>query len=245
MFKLLEKIKSRKNIDEIALYTASIGSRDKLLNIDYGKLGRSVTCFCTEDQEPRQGVKYVRVPMICECPVRTARFFKVLPHLFFPEAKCSVWFDNNFKFKNFSIDSLLAQYLSECDLATYSHPERDCAYEEIDACIKLKREDPAVLERQRVFYRQDGLPDHAGLISSGLLIRRHTPEVIDLMSLWWEHLRSFSRRDQVSFTYARWKLNFNYKIIPGSIWNNDYFEWVPHSGAEPRHWIKAHPSSRS
>ena len=215
-----------------------MGNRDSLLDLDFSKIGCKVVCFSDQLNESRLGVEYVKTPLLCDCPVRTARFFKVFPHLLFPDAEYSIWFDNNFKFRDFNPRHMVTKYLSCSDLATYAHPERDCAYEEINACIKLKRDEPGILESQRDFYQQEGLPDHAGLISSGLLVRRHTPELADFMGLWWDQLRRFSRRDQVSFTYARWKLGFKYKIIPGSIWSNEYFEWVPHSGAESRPWLR-------
>lgn len=137
-------------------------------------------------------------------PVRACRMVKIMPHLFFPEYEYSVWIDGSIDIIG-DIHALIAKH-DYPDLLCFKHPKRDCIYEEGKACIDLGKDDPEVINNQLNTYRQQGFPPHAGLIESGVMIRKHNdPEIIKVMEEWWQELSTHSRRDQLSFPVAAWR----------------------------------------
>lgn len=233
MFNFLSKVKPH----QIALYTALFGGRDDLRNFDYSRLGHPVYCFVDRDHPPVRGVSFVKIPALLQCPTRSARMLKLLPHLLFSGAQYTIWFDGNFEFRELDPEKLIKTHLAKADLASFAHPERNCAYQEIDACRDLGRDDPKILEQQRQYYMKAGLPKEIGLISSGFLIRRHTPELQEFCNAWWQQLVQHSRRDQISFSYLLWKMKFSYQAIPGNVWDNEIFICTQHSGQEAKNWL--------
>jgi hypothetical protein len=70
-------------------------------------------------------------------------------------------------------------------------------------------------------YRQQGYPEHNGLVEDNFLMRRHNePEMIRFAEEWWKNVLEFSRRDQLSFNYVAWKLGTDFEII------NDKVLWI-------------------
>lgn len=135
---------------------------------------------------------------------RKCRMVKILPHLFFPEYDYSVWVDGSIDIIG-DIRALIATH-DYPDLLCFKHPKRDCVYEEGKACIDLGKDDPQVINNQLDAYHRQGFPEHAGLIESGVMIRKHNdPEIIKVMESWWQELSTHSRRDQLSFPYAAWR----------------------------------------
>lgn len=88
------------------------------------------------------------------------------------------------------------------------HPRRNCVFEEIRACIKRKRCDEMKLRRQERAYRGH-IRRGKGVIQSGLMMRKKTPEVIKLMREWWEELQKYSTRDQISMAFVTRKMKIN------------------------------------
>lgn len=88
------------------------------------------------------------------------------------------------------------------------HPRRNCVFKELDRCIELKRCDPFKLLAQKKAYTGK-VKRNAGVIQSGLMMRRKTPEVIDLMRAWWRELQQYSTRDQISMAYVTRYININ------------------------------------
>jgi len=137
-------------------------------------------------------------------PTRKCRMVKILPHLFFPEYEYSVWVDGSIDIIG-DIGALIAKY-DYPDLLCFKHPKRACIYEEGRACIDLGKDDPHLITRQLDAYRRQGFPENAGLVETGVLIRKHNaPNIIKLMEAWWQELSTHSRRDQLSFPYAAWR----------------------------------------
>lgn len=124
---------------------------------------------------------------------------------------------------------LVKMYLpTGIDLALLAHPHRKSVYEEAKACILYNKDDTATINAQMNRYRDDGFPDNVGLSCCGLIIRRNTMSVREFETAWWEEVKAGSYRDQLSFDYTRWKLDFPIATIPGDIFNNPLITIHPH-----------------
>ena len=160
-------------------------------------------------------------------PVRVTKHIKIMPHLYFPEYERSIWVDGRVLVRG-DISSLLDRCLAEKGCAFAMHPWRNSIYDEAQACIQKGKDSVRVIESQMARYRAEGYPEENGLISGGVILRNHhDAQVQQVMEAWWEEVFNGSLRDQLSFNYVAWKNNFNYALIPGDIWENEWFAVVP------------------
>lgn len=102
------------------------------------------------------------------------------------------------------------------DIACWKHPHRENVYQEAKACIRFHKDKPEVINVQMERYRSKGFPKSVVLSACILLVRRNTPRLREFEDFWWNEVKNGSCRDQLSFDYARWKLNMPIAYIPGS-----------------------------
>jgi len=136
------------------------------------------------------------------------RYAKMHPHRL-PELAgfdVSVYVDGSIDIVG-DVHALVSQCLQadpETDLFLYTHPFRDCVYDEARACAGFGHAPVLTLRRQMGRYQREGLPAHAGLYECGVLIRRHTPVMARAMDVWWQEYRQHAKRDQLAITWAIW-----------------------------------------
>lgn len=164
-------------------------------------------------------------------PRRTARYYKCNPQLFFPDADVSIWVDANVRLR-IPPERAVSLWLKG-DLATFKHPDRDCLYQEVRACIRMHKDDSAQLEGQAAAYRAWQMPERWGLAETRVVLRRHTPAARELDTAWWAEIARYSQRDQVALPFVCWRLGRRWDVIPGRVLG-DTHPAVWHT----RHWGK-------
>jgi hypothetical protein len=136
------------------------------------------------------------------------RHAKMHPHLL-PELAgfdASVYVDGSIDIIG-DVHALVSDALQahpETDLFLYTHPFRDCAYDEARACASFGHAHVLTLQRQMSRYRREGLPAHCGLYECNVLIRRHTPMLARAMDIWWQEYRQYAKRDQLAISWVIW-----------------------------------------
>lgn len=216
----------RKNKTEI--YTAIFGEYDYLKeppqidNVDF-------ICFTDKKNLRSEKYKIIRKKPLLKDPARNARMYKVLPHIFLHNYQYTIWIDASFQIKEgITLDELL-RHVGNNNIAIFKHPERECIYEEINACKYYKRDDFDIMEKQINYYHEQHYPKNNGLVACGFIIRKNlTKDVIKLNEEWWSQITQFSKRDQLSFNYVCWKNNINYTVIEGLIWDNKFIKFIGH-----------------
>jgi hypothetical protein len=217
--------------NKIVVYTSVFGGYDGLLPQPKIK-GIDRICFTDRPLKSRCWNIVQVQPQFVDSG-RSSRLYKINPHLFLKEYDISIYIDANFLVVG-NLLHLVNSVLSLKPMAVFDHNKtsydrRDCIYDEYRAIIKMGethaiKDDPIVMQKQIDRYRNEGFPPHNGLISGGVLIRKHNdPHVIRTMDRWWNEFSNGSKRDQLSFNYAAWRENFNYNIIEGDIRNNEWF----------------------
>lgn len=190
----------------------------------------SFVCFTDMNDLDSNTFEVKRYPRINCDPVRCARFFKLLPHLFFPDYEYSIWIDASIVIKKENLRRLVERYLRENDIAMFTHAERDCIYDEGAVCIDSGKDAPTIINAQLNHYRKNGYPRHNGLVNTGVILRRHSaPSIIQVDTDWWNQLVNFSQRDQLSFNYVAWKNGLRWATIEGEIRDSEYFKVTPHA----------------
>jgi len=132
-----------------------------------------------------------------------------MPHLFLPAHDRSVWIDGHLlplvNVEEFARD--------KSGYWLMKHPARNCIYEEANACIQMRKDNPKIIQRQVARYRQDLYPVNNGLVATGVLIRDNNPAFIPVAEQWWEEVRVHSVRDQISFNYVAHKNNLRFNTF--------------------------------
>lgn len=144
-------------------------------------------------------------------PRKKAREIKIMCNRFldfdmclFIDAKFRINCDlNNFVKKNFRHDITLMR-----------HNKRHCIYDEANFCINNNIGNKTNILEQVNSYKKNGFPANFGLYATGILIRKNTPKVTRFMELWYDEIRKYSCRDQISFPYVLWKNPIKFETMP-------------------------------
>ena len=198
-------------------------------------------CFSEENSLP-----------IYEDNNRNAKRFKVLPHRYLQDYEYSIFIDGNMTVRG-NIDELIEKYLSDANVAFFSHNEnnldaRNSAYDEAQTIFDLGeknikrspergilnyKDNPFVIQKQMERYRMLRYPANDGLITGMVILRRHNEkDCIETMENWWTEIKYNSKRDQLSFNYCAWKNDLKFNYMDGDSRDNEYFyrDTKPHIG---------------
>ena len=224
-------------MNKIVIYTAIFGGKDNLLEPDF--IPDNCDFICFTDSSFHSPVWQIRSgEMYNNDPVRSARRYKILAHKFLPEYEHSIWIDGNFILRG-DVNTLINKVLFKNPMAVYDHVKtigdsRNTVQAEAEAIAILAKkgnfkDDPVIIHKQLNIYKDLGFKDDNGLISSGILFRRHNEKnVIKTMEDWWQELVKYSRRDQISFNYAAWKNHLDFIYIQENIRDNLFFNMKQH-----------------
>ena len=145
--------------------------------------------------------------------LKMTRYFKLFPHLFFKDYDLSIYIDATFIVKGNLNEILLRTLNPSYDIYFLQHPLRNKILQELSEVLLCKRETKEIINIVKKRYRKENFPDIIGLTENCIIIRRHNnKKVIKLMDIWWNEIKNYSYRDQLSLNYAIWKLNLNLKI---------------------------------
>lgn len=210
------------------VYTCITGDYDNLREVNSPEKQIDYICFTDRNIES----KTWKIRPIPRClkyldDAKIARCMKIAPHLFLSEYDISVWVDGNIQVMGNMhkfIDENLKNYFS-----IPKHPDRICVYEEAKAVKNLNKDSAEVVDRQMDKYMSKNYPQNNGMVQSGIMVRRHNDKrCIAISNLWWNEVREFSKRDQLSFNFSIWKKNVEVDIINPSIIVSDHFQIWTH-----------------
>lgn len=236
--------------NKIVIYTAVFGGKDELLRPAVIPAGCDFVCFTDEESAQHPSFKKnsdvwdVRiVSRSHEDGVRNARKYKVLGHNYLGGYDISIWIDGNIIVRG-DVKEWISTYLADANIAVFDHNQLlwdpwDCIYTEAQKLIELaekgrRKDDPVVIQKQVARYREEGYPEHNGLLVSMIMYRRHNaPDVRRAMEEWWAEIERGSRRDQLSFNYVAWKQHLKFNWLPGDSRDNPYFKHVYHLEHRP------------
>lgn len=194
----------------LVVYTAISGGYDALKRPAVLPRDCDFVCF-TDDPDLRSDVWQMRpFDMFHVDPTRMARYVKTHPHVYFPDHEHSIWVDANLLLRG-DVRAFVDALSDERPFAAFVHPHRDCVYAEADEIVaRGGLDDERVVRRQVDGYRREGHPEHAGLVETNVLVRRHDdPRVVALMTAWWREIDNGSKRDQLSLPVVARRAGFD------------------------------------
>ena len=96
--------------------------------------------------------------------------------------------------------------------------------------VKVK-DKPELIINQMQRYIKDEYPKQNGLITGGVILRKHNEQdCIKTMEDWWTEIKYGSKRDQLSFNYCAWKNKLKFNYMDGDCRDNSYFYLEKHTG---------------
>lgn len=151
-------------------------------------------------------------------PIREARKYKILPHLFLDGD--TLWIDSTF------IPN------TDCwtvgDFVVVNHPFERCIYREARACLDMGKGEAEEINRQVDYYKSIGIPTSIGVISSGVIYRRQTYLTKSMCETWYEQIQKFSVRDQIGFGLISSVFKGHFTKINWNYTTRNEFIHIPH-----------------
>lgn len=221
------------------VYTSVFGNYDDVVEPKLPE-GWDWKCFSEQNSLP-----------IYEDNMRNAKRYKILPHRFLKEYEISIYIDGNYIIKR-DVNELVDKYLNGVNAVFHNHDsqpaydKRNCIYDEARTILmfgeknmkitpergmKNYKDNPEIIVNQMKRYVNDNYPEQNGLITGGVILRRHNEkDCIKVMEDWWKEIRYGSKRDQLSFNYVAWKNKFKFNYMNSDCRDNSYFYLDKHTG---------------
>lgn len=148
---------------------------------------------------------------------RSNRFFKLQPHTLFPGSNRSMYIDARVKLMQSPTETLTAfRDLAggDHDVFLLTHTLNHDTGREIEWVREKGITAPSVLDAQRSRYAR-----HEGVLNlpacqAPIVIAKRNERTREFFSVWWEEVRDYSHRDQISYAYARWMTGVDARLIP-------------------------------
>lgn len=217
---------SKEVLREIVAYTAVFGKPDVLFEPCFEAWGVNLFCWTDLRFKEKSMWEMVHADLGDLPPAKRNRKVKI----WFPAAwggyEYSLYLDSTVELL---VDPReLIQFLEPgSDICVFRHPDRDCLYEEARAVKRLRKAAPRLVDLQVAAYRERGAPPHSGLWACTVILRRHTSFMRDFCRKWWEEVKRFSHRDQISFPVVVQETGAKVSTFPGSLLDNEFLSWRP------------------
>jgi hypothetical protein len=192
-----------------AIYTAVFNNYDSIKRPKYVNEDYDYVLFVDEQTYKKQfkaiqgSIFDVRRLEDGEDPLMQSKDIKINPHKYLSEYDYTIYIDGSFMQVG-DVSKFTSQ--SKKTFQTCKHPRRNCAYEEALVCIRQGLDYPPRMQRQMKKYEQEGFPKSFGLCMGGIISRKNNKKCNNINDAWWNEIKTFSRRDQLSINYVLWKL---------------------------------------
>jgi glycosyltransferase involved in cell wall biosynthesis len=196
-----------------AVYTAITGKYDVLRDPSVVTAGWDYVCF-TDDPSLKSDIWTIAPIQVGSFDVvKAARRRKILSNEYLIGRDLTVWVDGKLKIEC-NMDEFVARFHGPGPITMLTHPDRDCIYDEAEACKRLRKDDPRTVDSHMSRIRLAGMPKKSGMVDTCIIIRTQTPTIKKLEQEWWRMVESGSRRDQLSFNFVSWRSRTSYKSVP-------------------------------
>lgn len=210
-----------------AVFTAVVGRYESLTDQPQAR-DSSLDWIClTDDPELTSTQWQLRVVPrhLPGDPVRDARRLKILAEPIWGQYERSLWIDNSVQLA-VPPERLLDQWLAHDSFAAPIHSFRGGVNEEFQAVLDSGFDDASRVAEQLHSYCGAGVAEvDRQTLWTGILARRHTPEVRDLMRVWFDHVLRYSRRDQLSLPYCLARSTVSFLAVPMDNYSTIWHTW--------------------
>ncbi len=192
------------------VYTALTGGYDNLMQPQCVAADYDYICFSNDILEDKVGVWQIRpIPFKHRDNTRVSRYPKFHPHVLLKEYDYCIYIDaNNLILDDFIYIRADELYSQHEIVGHVIHPYRNCVYKEIFDCMYYGSDRTWQLIKSLRLHIHEKFPRDAGLFENNLIYWTiHSPELANVLDLFWNIYLSSSRRDQLSLRLAYFKEN--------------------------------------
>lgn len=215
------------SVPKRVVYTILLGGYEELLTQpSIRDCGIDAFCFTDNPELTSEDWTIVHVaPRYPNDIVRSQREIKtrVTRHLgFYSE---SLYIDNTVQLK-VDPEKILEDWLVSGDVVLAAHSFRDRLIDEFDEVVRLNYDDAIRVHEQLWDYALVA-PDllEKKPLWTGMIARRHTPEVSEAMEIWFEQILRYSRRDQLSVRYALDASSCEVRVLEHDNFESKWHKW--------------------
>jgi len=162
---------------------------------------------------------------------RNIRYVKTHPHIIASDYKIVIWIDSNLVIGG-DIGSILRKFINSGKaIGSIRHPIRNDIYEEAEACIALNKGNVDEIKSQIKHYKYRGFVSKGHFENGILLFNLQHHKIKDILEAWWNQIKKYSSRDQLSFMFANQLFEEDPFVImdrPFNVRNNSKFYYTPH-----------------
>ena len=132
-----------------------------------------------------------------------------------------IWLDASFEILNVNFVNDIINLINQQNMILMYHPHRTTIKEEVDILNRMPKFKGQDFNKQYNAYIKEGFNDDKGLYSSGFIIRKINDFMNKFFDDWFNEIKKYTYRDQVSFSYVLWKNNIMPDIvIKQNVFNN-------------------------
>ena len=157
----------------------------------------------SDSPQRETGIWQIRpIPFWNKDATRITRYVKLHPHVLFPDYSLAMWVDQNVLLLGDFEDEIKAFLATDLPIATFYHPTRTNIQDECLACMKLRKDNSEVLKQQLIRYHALNVDNFDLANTNVMLFNLKHPLLPKILTTWWAELEQYSKRDQLSFSFA-------------------------------------------
>lgn len=194
----------RKKSDKIAVYSCLSGSYEQAIPlIDNDESIDKFLIVDNHNVRVPEGFTKIVSNYVNPESVRTARFAKTHPHIWFHDYDFVFWIDSNIHFLGDLRNYTQKLKATEADCGFIIHPVRSNFVEESKILSANKIVDYEIATKQITRYLSDPNLLNEPLFETNFMVSRPSSKTVHkFMGTWWAELNKFTHRDQLSVNYA-------------------------------------------
>ena len=225
---------------QLAIYTVLTGDKEPLGNpiarLQTMHTDLKIDFICFTDEPTLASEVWQCRPLDTHYlpPEKSSRRPKALPHEYLAEYDYSLYIDNICELRRLPIKLDLQRSPGiEYVYRLYRHSTRKTLIEEAIAICSLGYDTAQnVINQLNSYERSLPLTAVSPIHTCTVLLRQHNhPDVVRHGRLWWDHILTFSKRDQMSFDFCRTKTKLQVNALEGTKFENDLI--LAHDNAAP------------
>ena len=229
---LYDKIILVINVTKYCVYTCITGNYDNIVEIDKKEKDFDYICYTNNKKLKSKSwnIKYIEDEQDLD-NVKLARKIKILGTEELKKYDVVIWIDGQVKFDT-SIKDFIDEYveLDKYDMVGFKHYCRTTVNEEMNSCLEIGKEKLNNINSLYNYLNNKDFKDDLGLLESTIIFRNFNNKSLNKsMKLWFDLIKKYSKRDQLSFPYAAQESGLKCKLLDINIWDNKYFHTIGHS----------------